>query len=196
MSRRCTSQLPMTIILHDLPYLDRPETVTIQGEQVRLRPFQIIVWVSVHMKGVADLEPNAPRFPAILDTGNNFTFTITERQLVRWAGIRPGLLRLLGPVVLNDIEMERRAANVWIHSNRRGQRHALKPSASYRLELDRGLAIYPDDARRPGPRLPLLGVRALDDNSLDLRINARRRSVTLKAGRWPPSWFPLFRTDS
>lgn len=185
----------MAIILDALPYLDRPEMITVQGEQIRLRPYQLIVWVSVHMKGVAELESNAPRFPAILDTGNNFTFTITERQLVKWAGIRPSLLRLLGPVVLNGIEMERRAGNVWIHPNRKGQRHALKPSAPYHLELDRSLAIYPDDARLPGPRLPLLGLRALDENGLDLRVTTRKRSVALKAGSWLTSWLPLSRTS-
>jgi hypothetical protein len=148
------------------------------------------------MKGIAELEPNAPRFPAILDTGNNFTFTITERQLVKWAGIRPSLLRLLGPMVLNGVGTERRAANVWMHPNRRGQRRAFKPSAPHLLELDRGLAIYPDDAPPPGPRLPLLGLRALDDNGLDLRIKTRKRSVALERSSWLTSWFPVLRLSS
>ena len=95
----------MTKILDDLPYSDRHETVRVQGEAVRLRPFQIIVWISVHIKGVVALEPNAPRFPVILDTGNNHTLTITERQLQKWAGIRAELLLLRCSVVLNDVEL-------------------------------------------------------------------------------------------
>jgi hypothetical protein len=86
----------MTKILDELPYLDCPETIVVQGESIRLKPFQIIVWISVHIEGVEALEPNAPRFPAILDTGNNHTFTITERQLRKWAGIRAELLPLRG----------------------------------------------------------------------------------------------------
>lgn len=171
----------MRKILTRLPYLDRHETVTVSGTSVRLRPFQVIIWVSLHLKGVPELEPNAPRFPAILDTGNNYTFTIMEHQLLRWAGIRSELLHVLGPVVLNNVVMERRAASVWIHPNHKDQRHSVRAGSAYRLELERGIAVYPEQAAVPGPRLPLLGLRALDENDLDLRIGGRRRRVWLRA---------------
>lgn len=179
----------MPKILDRLPWLTEHEMITVQGERVRLKPFQIIVWVSVHMKGIPRLEFNTPRFPAILDTGNNHTFTVTERQLVRWAGIHPKLLPTIGSISLNRIRMERRAASVWIHRNDKGRRHELKRDP-YLLQLRQGIAIHPDSASSPGPRLPLLGLRALDENSLDLRVNSSWRQVwlrtpTLMSRIWP-----------
>ena len=32
---------------------------------------QVLVWVSVYVAGVLEPEENIPRFPALLDTGNN-----------------------------------------------------------------------------------------------------------------------------
>jgi hypothetical protein len=60
-------------ILNRLPYFKVSTTVTVRGATVRIKPYQIIVWVSI---SPVDLEwdPRTPVFPAILDTGNNHNF--------------------------------------------------------------------------------------------------------------------------
>jgi hypothetical protein len=173
----------MTTLLRALPYLDRPETVMVGDEPVLLRPYQIIVWVSVSAKGISRLAPGVPRFPAILDTGNTFTFMITDDQLSRWAGLDRERLPVRGSVSLNELALECRAANVWLHRNRRDQRNEVVP-VSYPLELERGIAIHPKQAPGPGPRLPLLGLRALDENGLVLRVNCTRRRISLTTAGW------------
>ena len=51
---------------------------------------------------------NIPRFPALLDTGNNFGFSMQDRQLREWAGIDPGLLVVLGEIEINGQVVTRR----------------------------------------------------------------------------------------
>ena len=41
------------------------------------------------------------RFPALLDTGNNFHFSLRDQQLRDWAKIDPGLLMVLGKIKIN-----------------------------------------------------------------------------------------------
>ena len=57
----------------------------IAGELVTIRPFQIVVWVTLSVRD--ELEKDAPRFPAILDTGHNHNFSIQGSHLLRWAGM-------------------------------------------------------------------------------------------------------------
>ena len=41
-------------------------------------PYQIVVMVSIAAKRVIELPSDAPRFPAVLDTGNNHNFAIRQ----------------------------------------------------------------------------------------------------------------------
>ena len=65
----------MTAILRRLPFHENADEVSVGLERVRIRPYQIIVWVSLSAKSVLELPPHAPRFPAILDTGHNHNFS-------------------------------------------------------------------------------------------------------------------------
>jgi len=47
---------------------------------VTIHANQILVWVSVHLPGILVPEGNIPRFPALLDTGNNFGFSVQDRH--------------------------------------------------------------------------------------------------------------------
>jgi hypothetical protein len=174
----------MTAILRRLPYAIEHVTWRVGAEPVRVKPYQIALWVSVTARGLR--EPgNAPRLPALLDSANNHNFSIQERHLVHWAGTHPELLRTLNAITERGRHLPLRAADVWIHPNRPGTRESsgLRP---YRLNLTQGIAVYPEDGSN-FPRLPLLGLRGLTDNKLDLRIDGYRREVSLRTARrwWP-----------
>ncbi len=70
-------------ILNRLPYSSEPTTINLRGEAVRVRPYQIVVWVSLNLWQVNDWDVRVPRFPAILDTGNNHNFSIRVSHLLR-----------------------------------------------------------------------------------------------------------------
>ncbi len=162
-------------ILRQLPFLDAASTIEVGGESVAIRAYQIVVWVSLSVSEV--LEVQAPRFPAILDTGHNHNFSIREKQFVKWTRISLGALTRLGQVLVNRQEVPLFAAHLWIHRNRPGRSELLlRP---YRLELPQGTALYADGL--PGaPRLPLLGLRGLVSNKLRLTIDGVNRLVSLR----------------
>jgi hypothetical protein len=79
---------------------------------VEVLPYQIVVMVSIAAKTVISLPADAPRFPAVVDTGNNHNFAIRHEQLDRWTGLsfpKRGLVKVGGRTV------PLLAANVWIH---------------------------------------------------------------------------------
>ena len=86
----------MAKLLDRLPYLDHEEVLSFPQGTARVRPYQIIVWISVHPLGAIAPAANSLVFPVILDTGNSYTFAIGEGHLRRWAGLVPQTLPLLG----------------------------------------------------------------------------------------------------
>jgi hypothetical protein len=124
----------------------------------------------------------APKIPAILDTGNTFGFSIAEEQLLRWCGMRAQSLETLGPILINAQRLNRHSADVWLHPNQPKKRDAFRSALPFRLELRDGIAIYPADRPVPAPRLPLLGLRAIDENGLRCTINGKRRVVSVSTG--------------
>jgi hypothetical protein len=157
------------------------------NDVVTVRPFQIVIWVSLTHARQPSLSPDAPRFLAILDPGHSHNFSIQEQHLRQWAGHTPQSLRTLGNVRVNRVPVPLLAAHVWIHPNLSGQRDQFSDHLPFCLNLIRGIAVYPPDT--PGePRLPLLGLRALAVNGLHLTIDGKGRRVTLRTARrfW---WF-------
>jgi len=170
-------------ILDQLPYsTEPPPPVVVRGQSLPVKPHQIIVWVSV---GVANLEWDArtPAFPAILDTGNTFTFSIFQSQLVLWAGMQPQLLRRLGAIREGGRHYLRHEADVWLHLNAPGRQDRRTDRAPLRLTLEKGIAVYPDAGSAPS-HLPLLGLQALTENDLHLTIDGQRRLVWLRTPDW------------
>ncbi len=172
-------------ILNCLPYSAEPTTVSVRGETVRVRPYQIVVWVSLNLRQVVEWDPQAPRFPAILDTGHTHNFSIRVSQLVRWAGIRPGALRALGAMRERGRRVPLHAARLWLHTNVRGTRE-IDTRDPFPLAIEEGIALYPDET---GPRLPVLGLRALTLNRLRSVVDGDRRYVTLRTAL--PRWWPF-----
>jgi hypothetical protein len=54
----------MMSIVRRSPFFDVPTHVEVRGQPVLVRPFQLVVWVSIQGRGRL-----SPPLPAILDTG-------------------------------------------------------------------------------------------------------------------------------
>ena len=59
----------MPTIIRDLPYFDQPTRVQVRGRSFSVKRDQIVVWIGITEKGIQDLAPRTPCFPAILDIG-------------------------------------------------------------------------------------------------------------------------------
>jgi hypothetical protein len=173
----------MTAILRNLPFYGQSSTVRVGYETVRVKAHQIIVWVSLTPASSPPPEPGCPRFPAILDTGNTHTFSIRESHLRRWAGIDPRFLVRLGATRHLGRMYPLHAARLWLHRNRPGERDTFAEPSPFLLQVRRGIVVAPDSAPVAW-RLPLLGLRALEENRLHLKINAERRRVSLRSPDW------------
>jgi hypothetical protein len=161
-------------ILRQLPFQDVATVLDVVGEQVVIRPYQIAVRVGLSVDQV--WPRNGSIFPAILDTGHNHNFSISQRQLNQWAGLSPDQLPPLGNILVNKQEVPLRKAVLWIHRNKPKSAELLpRPFA---LELPQGIAVYPEGT--PAPRLPLLGLRGLVLNHLQLTVDGSRRVVSLR----------------
>jgi hypothetical protein len=66
-------------ILDRLPYFSEHRALSVRGEAVQVRPYQIVVWVSVNIARLREWDSRTPAFPAILNPGNNFNFSIFHR---------------------------------------------------------------------------------------------------------------------
>jgi hypothetical protein len=115
----------------------------VRGESVRIKPYQIIVWLSIGQPDERDLRPQALRFPAILDLGHSHNFSITEDHLTRWAGLGPHDLETIGAVRVAGQRLPLLDANVWLHSNRSGERDEFANRQPFCIQLDSGISIYP-----------------------------------------------------
>jgi hypothetical protein len=167
-------------ILDRLPYGTAPTTVAVAGQELRVRAYQAIVWVSLSVRTMLEWDTLTPRFPAILDTGSNHNFSIGRSHLIQWAGILPEALLPLGTVRERGQRVPVHAAKLWLHPNLPGQNQVAerKPFA---LDLKGGIALYPDQT---APRLPILGLRALTDNNLYLSIDGQRRRLGIRTLDW------------
>ena len=167
-------------ILDRLPYVSDPTFVRAPGEGVRVKPYQIVVYVSVSLQALVEWDPRTPSFPAILDTGNNHNLSIRKGQLRQWAGLQPEALPIIGVIRERAQRIPLHFASAWLHRNLPGQR-ALKDREPHPLKLEEGIAIYPDDV---GPRLPILGLRALTQNQLSTAIDSERTRLDLRTPDW------------
>lgn len=167
-------------ILSRLPFSEGPSEVWTSDGVAEVKPYQIVVTVSVAARGVMELPAGSPRFPAILDTGTNHNFSIRREHLERWARLR---LPERGSVRSGGARVPLLGGSVWLHPNRPGTRDLLE-QPPVRLDMHEGLIVYPEDIPNPA-RLPILGLRAIVRNDLQLVVNGRRREVTLKT----PGWF-------
>ncbi len=168
----------MATILRALPFFDDPTFLNVQGERVRVKAHQIVLWVSLGLKNRNSPPDVKQRFPAILDIGHSHNFSLSEHHLVQWAGFSLQALPHLGRVRIHGRPVPLVALNIWIHYNQPRERDLLLPKSPHRIELDSGVAVYPSGTTG-APRLPLLGLRGLRRADLQLRVDCQKCRVSL-----------------
>jgi hypothetical protein len=171
-------------ILDRLPITEDRASLRFGDRYVTIYANQILVWVSVQLSGILIPEENVPRFPALLDTGNNFDFSVTDRHMREWAGIDPDLLDVRGNIAIDGKVVTRRQATVWLYPNIPGRQDPASDRSPFRLDMIRGIAVYTPNAVPPGPRLPLLGLPTFLENGLDFWLDPDRRHVTVQSRTW------------
>jgi hypothetical protein len=164
-------------LLDRAPLFETPSEVWTPDGLIAVRPFQIVAWISLAAKKTV-IDPGRPRLPAVLDTGLNHNLAIRRSHLERWAKLS---LPQFGIAKVNEQVVPLARANAWLHPSQRGKL-ASSDREPLLLELEEGIAVYPDDDNPA--RLPILGLRALARNDLTLIVNGKRREITLKTSRW------------
>ena len=164
-------------ILDRLPISEQGWMVSTPDGEKEVKPYQVILLVSITDQDVVELPESALRIPAILDTGNNHNFVIRQKQLQRWVRL---VLPPKGQVEVGGSIVSRFAARIWIHPNREG---TVEPSGgpAIGLKLAEGIVVYPHDIPNPA-RHPLLGLRAIIRNGLRLTIDGASRELTMESG--------------
>jgi hypothetical protein len=178
----------MRTIVKNAPIFDRSTTVPVDGSEIRVKPDQIIVWISISAIGSAESKPRVPVLPAILDTGCNHNLLISERHLRGWAVVDPGSLRRLRNVRVMNQVLGQYAASVWLYPNRSNSLERSTSGQPFSLELSGGIAVVPAHDRQDlYPRLPLLGLRAFRPSGLRIAVDCHRSTVTIRTRRqfWP-----------
>jgi hypothetical protein len=168
----------MRPIVDRSPFFQQPTHVNVGEQAVLVRPFQIVLWVSVEAGGRL-----SRRIPAILDTGFSLNFAIQQEQLRTWAGLSPGDFRVIGRSRISQQHLRLYGANIALHANVSGKRDEFRDVEPGRVALREGIVIYPSGSPL-GPRLPLLGLRALAQNHLVTVIDGQRCELTIRRKRW------------
>src|SRR5262249_48155019 len=81
------SDLPVLMAMIHQPLPETTGRVATPDGTAQLMPYQFAVVVSIAANRVIELPSDAPRFPAVLDTGNNHNFAIRREQFARWTGL-------------------------------------------------------------------------------------------------------------
>lgn len=138
-----------------------------------------MLWVSVSPVGLDEHPVSARPFPAVLDTGFNHGFLLQQRHFQTWTGyeLHSNDFPVRGQLRAYGAQANLHEADLWLHANVRGRRDEFSRAAPLRLQLDLGVAISPSPNQ---PRLPLLGMLAIEKSGLRLLIDGARRRVTLR----------------
>ena len=164
----------MTLLVDRCPFYEKATQVASPWGAVLIRPYQIIVWVSVSVRGLF-----SPPFPAILDTGHSHNFSIKEEHLEFCVRLPPADLRTIGYARVNREPVVLKEAGLALHRNVARSRDDLGGESPYLLELSEGIAVH--RLEDPfAPRLPLLGMRSLAKNGLRIIIDTRRLEVSVE----------------
>jgi hypothetical protein len=174
-----------------LPFSDTLRVLDVCGVRVNVFAYEPVVWVSITRAEVAVLPADAPRFPAVVDTGNTVALNIQEDHLAAWSvpRLRAADLPLASPprrvhdASGNVAVLPRRQAKVWLHAYPEGA--GLAP---LNLMAAGGILVYepagvgegqPANVQVTGPHLPLLGARGFFPTGLAVLVDYRRLEVTI-----------------
>jgi hypothetical protein len=153
-------------------------------DHIDIRPPKIIVGISITVAGERAFPSGAWTVPAVLDTGLNRALEIDERHLERWAGIKKSYLRVITPKKkLDDRSYETCLANIWLHRST----YTTPKSEDYKdpllLQKSDTIRVIVPSTPTPWPRLPLVGLQALLDNNLHLKIDSRAGTFVISNSR-------------
>jgi hypothetical protein len=174
-------------LLRNVPFRETGQIIQVRETNVEIKPFQILIWVTLCQKNELAFDNHSSVFPAVFDSGFNGTFCIREEQLRFWAGFDRRVFPALRAMRTNRGSAVVHKADLWLHGNTPG---TFRPSGrdQFRLELNRGILVMPPlDPSVPNdlrPSLPLLGMHAFHRNDLRLVIDFKRQFVCLKKPRW------------
>lgn len=171
----------MRTLVRDLPFFARyHEVVGPWHEPLRLKPFQILLWISITRRGLAALPADTPKVPVLLDTGHNHHLSLRDEHL-HWSGLAMDALEFaVSPLRVRDASGQERPVprlyvDAWLHPN--GVRRANRP---HPLRLGAGgAACYVAGDPVTGPHLPLLGLRALCAGSVTMGLGCNPDGGTL-----------------
>lgn len=161
----------MALLIDRLPIPSAKRSIALPGGgTIVAKPWQSLVWISITPPQVLELTPATPRFLAVLDTGFNQTLLIQDRHLEEWAGIKASELDVFPgeSAVYGQQVWPFRMADIWLHANVPGQQDSTSNIQSMCLEAHPGILIV-SERERP-QRLPLLGMRAMARNRMQLQI--------------------------
>jgi hypothetical protein len=140
-------------IINRLPISDQSWNVPTPGGVAEVKPYQMIVLISITDEGIVELPESAPRMPAVLDTGNNHNLAIRQSQVQQWVRLA---LPEKGQVQIGGLNVPRYAAMIWIHPN--------SPAANPGLAGHHPEQAHAVDRRcKPGadPRMPFVVIAQL-----------------------------------
>ncbi len=103
-------------IIRVVPFSETPHPAWVGDERVDVLPRQIILWISI-TRPREDIQPNTPRFPALLDTGFNQNLLISPDHLRRWAHFQANHLQPIRTTRIYGEETLFRNAEVWLYRN-------------------------------------------------------------------------------
>lgn len=133
----------------------RPTTTRSPTGLVKIKPYQFAVPIRLVAGRAA-----SQFFPALFDPGTNHNLAIRQQHLRDWTGL---VLRKIGAVTINGI---------------------IVPVAAADIELDGkvlsnpdGIIVYPDNVAF-APRLPVLGLRTLVRNNVEILIRGNEVTIT------------------
>jgi hypothetical protein len=179
----------MPPILRQLPIFDQATTLRVpNGPVVPIKPLQIICWASITPPGLAALPPGAQRFPVVIDTGFNDNFLLQAQHFTTWAGLALQDFTAMDFLSVYGQRVPLLDVDIWLYRNIPGHRDQLANALPFRLQLDSGVGVCP--ASLNAPRLPLLGMRALRRNDLQLFLDSRACRLWLRTPRrfWFFGW--------
>ncbi len=166
----------MSLILDRCPFYEEATQVETPSGPILVRSYQVVAWIGLSVRGAISRP-----FPVVLDTGHSHNFSIKEEHLELWAGFRAHEIPTIGHARVHKQLVELKGAAVVIYLNMPGERDTLREEPPHLLALPGGIAVH--RASDPfGPRLPLLGVRALVTNHLRITIDGDRKEVSLDRG--------------
>ncbi|MBI1900188.1 MAG: hypothetical protein HYS13_03600 [Planctomycetia bacterium] len=162
----------MRWIVNRSPFYEKETHAALPQETVLVRPYQMVVWVSLRVRDVI-----SPPFPAVLDSGHSHNFSIGTEHLEEWAGIKSADVRRIGVAKVNERPVALIQATVLLHRNVRGARDQLRRDP-WQLQVSEGIALH-ERGDRFAPRLPILGLRSIVRAGLRVLIDGKKRELSI-----------------